>query len=73
MHDSIPLEFQLYSNPQPKIRLYDDCSVDIHPLSFQLLPRHLDFLHEFLMCCRHIIERHNSPPKLEEQICAEGN
>lgn len=51
--------------------IYYPLSIHINPITPQLLPRHLDLAHQLLIRFRYIIERKNTPPKLEQEVGTE--
>ena len=44
--------------------------IDIYAFAPQLGSRHVNFLHQFLMRLRDIVERKDPPSQLEEEICS---
>lgn len=47
--------------------------VNIHALSPQICPRHIDLLHKLRMRLGNVVECENAVSEFEEEVCTEGN
>lgn len=47
--------------------------IDIHAFRPQILPGHINFLHEFCVRLRYVVECKDAPAELSKEVGAEGD